>query len=38
MVPWGKVGLLCVTASVSRLGGAAVCDSVSQQAGRCCCV
>jgi hypothetical protein len=23
MVPWGKEGLLCVTASVNRLGGAA---------------
>jgi hypothetical protein len=23
MLPWGKEGLLCVTASVNRLGGAA---------------
>jgi hypothetical protein len=30
--------LLCVTASVSRLEIAAVCDSISQLSGRCCCV
>ena len=33
MVPWGKEGLLCVTASVNRLAGNRICEMVPGRFG-----